>query len=154
MHVTCLEDLAGSSLYHWMVQGRSLWYDSTSFWMRKKVSFEFYVCIFSPSICCSSGHQSITKPSPCIIEASSIQNRYERTWAFSHHSDVRPACGIWVRLTCMRNSVWHACKWWNPSIKRSGKPFSQPTSHFSIKFLEKTAPVRQLLQAAWSQLLH
>ena len=88
---------------------------------------------------------------PCwdIFEALNIQSCNERTGAFSQHSDTRSAREMWVRLMHAKFSA--ACLWMMANLKRGQiKPFSQPTSHFSIESLEK---LRQLFQAAWFQLL-
>ena len=37
----------------------------------------------------------MTKPSQDIFEVSSVQSCDERTGAFSHHSDARPAREMW-----------------------------------------------------------
>ena len=47
----------------------------------------------------------MTKPSPDIFEALSIQGCNVRIGAFSHHSDARPAWELWVGLTCAKFSV-------------------------------------------------
>ena len=45
------------------------------------------------------------KPSLDNCKASSIQSCEERTRAFSHHSDARPACKIWAGIMCTKFSV-------------------------------------------------
>ena len=77
------------------------------------------------------------KPSPDIFDVSSAQSCDERTGAFSHHSDVRPAREMWAGLMCAKFCV--ACLQMMATFKQRGqiKPFNQPTSHFSIESLEK-----------------
>ena len=53
------------------------------------VSLEFQ-SKFSASVCGSSRCQSMTRPSPDIFEASSIQSCDTRAGAFSYYSDARP----------------------------------------------------------------
>ena len=48
----------------------------------------------------------MTKPSPDIFKALSFQSCGEKTGAFSHRSDARPAREIWMGLMCML----HACE--------------------------------------------
>ena len=42
------------------------------------------------------------KPSPDIFEALSFQSCGEKTGAFSHRSDARPACEANVRVACLQ----------------------------------------------------
>ena len=90
---------------------------------RRKIPI--YVCVSSTSICHSSRRQSMTKPSPDIFEALSIQSYDKMTGAFSHHSDARPAHELWV--TCALTSVLHTNDG-NLQTRGQIKPFSQPTS--------------------------
>ena len=64
-----------------------------------------YVCVFHSSICRRFRRQQMTKPSPCIFEASSVKTCDERTGAFSHHLDERQVSEMWVGLTCANFSV-------------------------------------------------
>ena len=91
----------------------------------------------SPSVHCSSRHQSMKKLSLDIFEASSIQNCNKRTGAFLHHLDVRPACEMWAGLMCAKFRV--ACFANDGNLQRRSqiKPFRQPTTHFSVLSLEK-----------------
>ena len=61
-----------------------------------------YTRVFSPSVCRSSGCQSMTKPSQAIFEALSIQSCDERIGAFS---DVRPARKMRAGLMCAKFSA-------------------------------------------------
>ena len=81
--------------------------------------------------------QSMTRPSLHFLEALSIRSCNERTGGFSHHSDARPAREMWAGLTCAKFNV--ACLRMMATFTKRGqiKPFSQPTSHFSVESLEK-----------------
>lgn len=71
-----------------------------------------------------------------IFEALSVQSCDESTGAFSHQSDMRPACEMWAGLMFM-NSVLHACKWWQSSkrgtrLSHLANPYHMSGEAFTI----------------------
>lgn len=132
----------------WLKTGRAWWSHSSCNDMRWLWGGR---CVFSPSICHSFRCQSMMRPPPDIFEASSIQSCDERIRAFTNHSDKGPTHKIWVGLTC-RNSVLHACKWWQLSKKQKQKKrgqsklFNQLTPHFSCE----TVVLGSFVLTAWN----
>ena len=73
-----------------------------------------------------------SKPSLVIFEASSVQCCEERTGAFSHQSDTRPARELLGGLTCANSSVACLCK--KATFKKRGQARSTflPNPHRSV----------------------
>ena len=69
------------------------------------------------------------------------------------HSHTRPTCKMWAGLMCAKFSV--ACLLMMANFKKEARSNLLTNPHHTFQHQEfgKTAPVRQLFQAAWFQLL-